>query len=70
MHGKLKDRLEAAESTAQKEIALDGHLNFICGLRGSYGARCVGISRNELPIPEKHRVFSLYCMRLVHSGVT
>ncbi|CAM9487212.1 unnamed protein product, partial [Laminaria digitata] len=42
MHGTLKDRLEAAESPTQQEVSRDGHLNFVCGLRGSYGASAHG----------------------------
>ena len=58
MHGTLKDRLEAAESPIQQEVSLGGHLNFVCGLRGSYGARCVGVSRNDFPVPEKAELLS------------
>ncbi|CBJ31801.1 conserved unknown protein [Ectocarpus siliculosus] len=42
MHGPLSGRLEAAESRAQRDISLDGHLDFVCGLRGAYGASAHG----------------------------
>ncbi|CAN0163337.1 unnamed protein product, partial [Ectocarpus sp. 8 AP-2014] len=42
MHGLLSGRLEAAESRAQRDISLDGHLDFVCGLRGAYGASAHG----------------------------
>lgn len=41
MHGPLSKRLEAAEPKAQQDISLKGHLDFLCGLLGAYGARCV-----------------------------
>lgn len=43
MHGSLSGRLQAAQSRMQREIALDGHLDFVCGLKGSYGARYVHV---------------------------
>ncbi|CAM9888843.1 unnamed protein product, partial [Scytosiphon promiscuus] len=42
MHGPLSGRLEAAEPPAQQNISLDGHLDFVCGLRGAYGASAHG----------------------------
>ncbi|CAN0404639.1 unnamed protein product, partial [Ectocarpus sp. 8 AP-2014] len=42
MHGPLSGRLEAAESRAQRDISLDGHLDFVCGLPGAYGASAHG----------------------------
>lgn len=47
MHGPLSGRLEAAESRAQRDISLDGHLDFVCGLRGAYGARCAFIDDGD-----------------------
>ncbi|CAM9916762.1 unnamed protein product [Ectocarpus sp. 12 AP-2014] len=42
MHGPLSGRLGAAESRAQRDISLEGHLDFVCGLRGAYGASAHG----------------------------
>lgn len=39
MHGLLAGRLEASSSLAQQRISLGAHLDFLCGLKGSYGAR-------------------------------
>lgn len=39
MHGSLRERLEASESSIQRNISFGGHLDFLCDLVGSYGAR-------------------------------
>ncbi|CAM9355671.1 unnamed protein product, partial [Hapterophycus canaliculatus] len=74
MHGPLSGRLEAAEPPAQQNISRGGHLDFVCSLRGAYGASAHGeglpkIVQQEVAAPANSAGAADQCLGGGGSGV-